>query len=45
MTALHYASQLGDVTAVGRLLQYGASRTVLNEKTHTPLDVAMGALD
>lgn len=41
MRALHYASQIGDITIVGALLQAGAAREVFNDKLHTPLDVCV----
>jgi serine/threonine-protein phosphatase 6 regulatory ankyrin repeat subunit B len=41
MTALHYASQLGDIKIVGLLLQYGAIRDIKNTKGHIPLDIAL----
>ena len=40
MNALHYAAQIGNPTIVGALLQAGANRTSLNNKSHSPLDIA-----
>ena len=40
MNALHYAAQIGNPSIVGALLQAGANRTSLNNKSHSPLDIA-----
>jgi len=40
MNALHYAAQIGNPTIVGALLQAGANRTSLNNKSHSSLDIA-----
>jgi len=40
MNALHYAAQIGNPSIVGALLQAGANRSSLNNKSHSPLDIA-----
>eukprot|EP01035_Chromulina_nebulosa_P023030 gene23030-29843_t len=41
MGALHYAAQLGETKIVGRLLQAGATRSLVNDKGHSALDIAV----
>ena len=47
MSALHFAAQEGDEVIAGRLLEFGASRTIMNDRYHSPLDIAIanGHLD
>ena len=41
MTALMYAAQGGNARIVGRLLQFGADRALINDRGHSALDIAL----